>query len=164
MGPAGCDLCCTVLHGLNLTQMSFAILQFLWYRHPVVKHSNTSLEREFEKEKKKLSDTKMHISILKISTVKYSHLDLRICRAIIYFNLKAYLRAVDRTYLIKNSWKYDTIIRGQSKTTFHSPSNKLHAGRAKGEVRLVAVFPTKIHASNSPGRQKMGFPLSQFLA
>lgn len=85
----------------------------------------------WRKQKKKLSDTKMHISIFKINTVKCSHLDLRIYIAIIYFNLKACLGAADRTYLIKNSWKCDTIIRGQSKTTFHSPSNKLHVGRAE---------------------------------
>jgi len=91
-------------------------------------------------EKKKLSDTKIYISVLKINTVKDGHLDLRSCIAIIYFNLKACLVAADRTYLIQNNWKYDTIIRGQSKTTFHSPSNKLHAGRAKSEVRLVAEF------------------------
>lgn len=104
------------------------------------------------------------VSVLKINTVKCSHLDLRICIAITYFNLKAYLGAAARTYLIKTSWKYDTIIRGQSKTTFRSPSNKLHAGRAEWSQVGGKVFHAKVHAANSPRRQRMGFGLSKFSA
>lgn len=78
---------------------------------------------------------------------------------VMYFNIKACLWAAARTRLITNSWKYGAIIRGQSNTTFHPPSHKLHAGQ-RVKSNYCQNFP---HTSSKyPGKQRLGFRLSNF--
>lgn len=97
----------------------------------------------------------MCVSIPKINTVKCSHLE-SICLSC-NVNIKACLWAAGRTCLVTNSWKYGTIIRGQSNTTFHSPSHKLHAGQ-RAKSNYCQNFP---HISSKcPGKQRLDFKVS----